>query len=288
MGILILSVVTASLLGSLHCVGMCGPLAMWATGLGERGKPVVVPLGLYHGGRMITYALAGAVAGGLGQVANLGGELIGMQTLAARIVGTVMVAIGLWKGMHALFPQWLVSNRINSKIVRANSQPSWITKAIVRWRPIILSQPLHLRALTTGLLTAVLPCGWLYLFAFVAAGTGGPKSGMVVMLAFWVGTLPALVSLAVGAHLLSHRAKRAIPGLAALLLVIAGGYTAFGRGFADLGSLRSVRLPGEQPRANADVGNQAQSTATQAIGENVQQLLNTELPCCKCKKSQEP
>ncbi len=288
MGILILSVVTASLLGSLHCVGMCGPLAMWATGLGERGKAVAVPLGLYHGGRLITYALAGAVAGGLGQVANLGGEMIGLQTVAARIVGTVMVAIGLWKGLHALFPSWFRSNRIESMPPRKSTQPSWITMAIVRWRPIILSQPLHLRALMTGLLTAVLPCGWLYLFAFVAAGTGGPKSGMVVMLAFWVGTLPALVSLAVSAHLLSHRAKRAIPGLAALLLVIAGGYTAFGRGFADLGSLRSVRLNGVHPRAIADAGTPATSMTTQTIGENVQQLLETELPCCKCKTSQEP
>ena len=74
MWLLISAVVTASLLGSMHCVGMCGPLAIWASGAGEgrRGRQLAVATTLYHLGRLMTYALAGLIAGGAGQLVDLG------------------------------------------------------------------------------------------------------------------------------------------------------------------------------------------------------------------------
>ena len=63
--VLATAVVTASLLGSMHCVGMCGPLAIWASGGGDqvsRGT-LLTSTSLYHAGRLTTYTLAGCIAG---------------------------------------------------------------------------------------------------------------------------------------------------------------------------------------------------------------------------------
>jgi sulfite exporter TauE/SafE len=114
-----------------------------------------------------------------------------------------------------------------------------------------------------GLLTTWLPCGWLYLFVLVAAGTGGVVSALVVMAAFWVGTLPALTALVVGARSLSPRLRFALPFLASLLLILTGLYTATGRASADLSS---IMPPAIDPQVNA----------TSLIG-----LAEEPLPCCQ-------
>src|SRR6056297_781995 len=93
------AVLTASLLGSMHCVGMCGPLAIWASGAGDKVGPktLAASTSLYHFGRLTTYALAGAIAGLLGSLVDIGGGVLGIQVAAARLVGTVMVAMGVFK-----------------------------------------------------------------------------------------------------------------------------------------------------------------------------------------------
>ncbi|MEO8268710.1 MAG: sulfite exporter TauE/SafE family protein, partial [Aureliella sp.] len=75
MWILVSAVVTSSLLGSMHCVGMCGPLAIWASGAGDRisTHQMTVATTLYHLGRLLTYALVGMLAGAAGQLVDMGG-----------------------------------------------------------------------------------------------------------------------------------------------------------------------------------------------------------------------
>ena len=68
----------------------------------------------------------------------------------------------------------------------------------------------------TGLLTALLPCGWLYLFALFAAGTGSWLSGSVVMIAFWLGSVPALVAVVMSTKLLTGRLRQFVPVAVAL------------------------------------------------------------------------
>jgi uncharacterized protein len=294
MWILIGTIAVASLLGSMHCVGMCGPLAMWASGITESRRGLTVNTTLYHFGRLVTYAIAGGVAGLIGEITNVGGQVLGLQTLAARIVGVLMIAIGIWKLGNLVLPGLLKRSpqvsQANLKLVK----PSGISGFLVKLRPYVFSLPASGRALATGLLTALLPCGWLYLFAIVAAGTGSVMDGMIVMIAFWIGTVPALISLVVGASLLSRNVKRMVPVAAALLLVVAGGYTAFGRGFADLGSLSHSKVA----RLAASVSNTESKTTVQFDPEaselrstsasvNVQSLLNTPLPCCDRKTENE-
>lgn len=253
MWILFSAVVIASLLGSTHCVGMCGPLAIWASGTVDSNRTkTAINTSLYHLGRFATYCLVGVCAGTIGGLVNFGGESIGLRMLAARIVGTTMVLLGLYR-LAQLFPA-------QSKSIPDRIQPSLITKLLVKLRPFVFRLPSGSRALVTGLLTAFLPCGWLYVFAFVAAGAADPVTGALVMFAFWLGTLPLLIGLVVSVNLLSKQFRMAIPIAASVLLVMTGIYTASGNGFASPNALTQLK---------ADVSKQ-----------EVENLRSVPLPCC--------
>jgi hypothetical protein len=250
------AVLTASLLGSMHCVGMCGPLAIWASGAGDRAgaKTVALSTSLYHLGRLTTYSLAGVFAGFVGGLIDIGGSVLGIQVAAARVVGSVMIVIGAYK----LWTLW------RGHSATGTLAPSRIGGVLVKLRPYVFRLPIAGRGFVTGLLTTLLPCGWLYLFALIAAGTGSPLRGTVVMAAFWLGSVPALVALVAGLRVLSQRYARLIPALAAGLLIFAGMFTASGRGFAGFDSLEDLRSEG---------------TAMEQVGQAEEKTL----PCCQVK-----
>ncbi len=301
MWVLLTAVASASLLGSMHCVGMCGPLAIWASGAGERHRHarVFLATALYHFGRMLTYVLAGLCAGLLGGLVDVGGEVLGVQMVAAKLVGVLMIVLGalrLWS---------LGSQRkgLVSEPGKANLTTSLLNRLIHVLRPHVLRLPLAARGLTAGLLTALLPCGWLYLFALVAAGTGSVVMGPLVMLAFWIGTVPALVGLVAGTQTLALHFRKLVPAAAALLLIVGGCYTAAGRGFAQLNSLSDIRpqssllSPASQaseprPGTSGAVGsladennlgpedNLAPAGKLDIVAE-INRIAETPLPCCE-------
>ncbi len=145
MWILIGAVVTASVLGSMHCVGMCGPLAMWASGAADGSSRLAIHTSLYHLGRLITYACVGLIAGLIGQLTDLGGEVLGVQLAAARIVGVLMVLIGLmqivrWSETRIPWIGRLIGRRTNTS--RSNltaSKPSGISGWLVTLRPRVFA-----------------------------------------------------------------------------------------------------------------------------------------------------
>ena len=113
-------------------------------------------------------------------------------------------------------------------------------------KPLLASRGPLSRSYLAGLFTTWLPCGWLYLFVLIAAGTGTVVSAIVVMFAFWIGTLPALTGLVLGAGSLMKRSKTVMPAAASVLLIVTGLYTATGRASADLTSIvppQSVEEP---------------------------------------------
>lgn len=285
MWILLSAIATASILGSLHCVGMCGPLAIWASGADQhRSSNIWFSTALYHIGRGTTYAIAGLIAGGLGQLVDWGGGIVGIQLLAARIVGGLMIFFGLLALIRLARPflrKWFSakqagSSNSTSSTAYAAPKPNWITAQLLRLRPVLFRLPLPVRGLSVGLMTALLPCGWLYLFALVAAGTGSIWTGSLVMIAFWVGTVPLLVGLVAGTRLLSGRIGRAIPLAASLLLVVAGAYTASGRGFANLNHELKVSSVLLEQLQSGDVASMDATTVQQGL----KQLVETPLPCC--------
>jgi hypothetical protein len=83
-------------------------------------------------------------------------------------------------------------------------------------------RPPVVRALATGLLTTLLPCGWLYAFVISAAGTGSPAFGALTMAVFWVGTVPILVTLGAGLRAITGALGRRLPTVTAAAVVVVG------------------------------------------------------------------
>jgi sulfite exporter TauE/SafE len=213
---LVAAALIASFVGSLHCVGMCGPLVAFAVGDPTGGNSQRRPWlhAAYHGGRLLTYSLVGALCGLLGAAIDHGGARLGVHRAAALLAGSIMIIAGCAAAMRATG-------------VRLPHLP---LPAVLR-RSILAGQraafaltPLP-RALATGLLTAFLPCGWLYLFALKAAETGNPVRGAMFMAAFWAGSVPALVLVGVGAQSLIRLLGRRLPLVTALAVLMLGVFT---------------------------------------------------------------
>ncbi len=253
-----IAVLVASLLGSLHCVGMCGPLALWVTGGGSSRTTVAA----YHLGRLTTYWIAGAVAGVLGAAVSLGGDMVGFQSAAANVAGTLLILVGVFR-LAKLHP------RFNRPLLQSGSGSGSFTVAAVlkRFKPLLDRQTAVSKAYLGGLITTWLPCGWLYLFVLVAAGTGGALPAMVVMFAFWIGTLPALTAMLVGVRSLTPKMRGVLPIVASLFLIVTGLYTVTGRAAVDVSSLVAPQLG-------------AEITATSLVD-----LKDKPLPCCSPQAS---
>jgi len=89
--------------------------------------------------------------------------------------------------------------------------------------------PPTVRALTIGLLTTLLPCGWLYAFVVTAAGTGSVRGALTLMTVFWVGTLPVMLAFGVGIRRLAGPLRSRLPVLSALAIVLVGMMSLTGR-----------------------------------------------------------
>lgn len=220
---LIGAVLGASLLGSLHCAGMCGGLLLFALGSqgpdGSQGGYRRARLQCaYHGGRLLTYTLLGVVAGAVGSAINFGGSYIGLQRAAAIVAGTLMVAFGA-----------ITLARLRGVQIKRAPVPAALRRMVERAQGAAFALSPFKRALTIGLLTTLLPCGWLYAFAFTAAGTASPLWGGLTMATFWVGTLPVMVSLGAGIQLLTGPLHARLPLVTASAVVVVGVMTAMGR-----------------------------------------------------------
>lgn len=86
----------------------------------------------------------------------------------------------------------------------------------------VRNQPVQVRALMTGLFTTLLPCGWLYVFVAAAGGTGSVLSAIGMMAVFWLGTVPALLAVGVGAQTFLLPIRRHLPAFSAVLVLAMG------------------------------------------------------------------
>jgi sulfite exporter TauE/SafE len=203
---LVASVFVASLLGSAHCAGMCGGFVCAYAPGATRWSHVA-----YHGARLLTYVGLGALAGIVGAGVTQAGALLALQNAAALVAGLLMV---LWGTATVLAARGVAV----PQLAWPAGPQRWMQRLVRRaaaWSPTQ-------RALTLGAITTLLPCGWLYAFVVTAAGTGAPLSAMLVMSVFWLGTVPALLAVAVGVRRLSASWRQRLPILTASSVVIIG------------------------------------------------------------------
>jgi sulfite exporter TauE/SafE len=194
--------------GSAHCAGMCGPLALALPHWGRGQTSFVVGRLLYNFGRIVTYAMLGGAFGLLGQ----GIAVNGLQRWVSLVLGAVIL-IGVF-----------VSPRLSRQVP--------ITRA-VNWLKASLGSLLQHRAVPAmfgiGLLNGLLPCGLVYVACAAAISTGDVLSGVRYMIAFGLGTVPLLLAISLlGSKLqfvLRFKVQRLIPvslALVGLLLVLRG------------------------------------------------------------------
>lgn len=223
------SVFLASLVGSGHCAGMCGALAVACSGCG-RGRGAgggthemeLAPRSVvaawraalaYHVARGAAYMLAGAMVGSLGAALDLGGRLIGVQRFAATVAGAAVVLVGV----ATLF-------RVGGSAAHI-AMPDSLVRALGaahRWAGRTPPIP---RSITLGALSALLPCGWLWAFLAVAAGAGSPVAGLAVMAAFWAGTVPVLALIGGGVGRVAAIWRGRVAVATALALIVVGIHT---------------------------------------------------------------
>ena len=194
------------LVGSLHCAGMCGPLALALPATGTTPSGYVAGRAAYNLGRLLTYCLLGLLFGLAGQAMLLAG----FQRWLSIALGLLLLAGLLLSRKVALWQP------VSGLVERLKSQMS----ALFRRRSFV-----SLGAL--GLLNGLLPCGLVYVAAAGATATGGAISGAQYMAAFGAGTLPMMMVISLSGKLapLSLRLKlrKALPAavcmLAALLIL---------------------------------------------------------------------
>ncbi len=207
MSLWFLTALFTGLAGSLHCVGMCGPLTM-ALPVGR--LPLAqrkLGVGLYHGARLLAYAGLGGVVGSVGQ----GFLLVGLQRPLALGAGMLLLV-------------WLLLRRYADKLPTA-LPGRWISRSMGRF----LREP-SLRAFAgLGFLNGLLPCGSVYLALIGALTTPSPMAGSGYMLVFGLGTLPAMLSVRLLVSRLPVRWRQRLAGnlplitlLLALLLLVRG------------------------------------------------------------------
>jgi sulfite exporter TauE/SafE len=168
---------TIGILGSVHCVGMCGPIAL-ALPIPD-GKSRYAGIFLYNIGRVISYGLLGIFFGLFGSLFAMAGF---QQTLSV-IAGTIILLFVF--NMLGQRSGWSVS-------LLPASWKEKITKLLARY----LGQRSLSALFMTGLLNGLLPCGLVYVAIVAAVATGALWKGSVYMMMFGLGTLPVMMALA--------------------------------------------------------------------------------------------
>ena len=208
---LLAGIVATSIVGSIHCVAMCGPLV---------GRHP----GAHALGRLVTYVALGAVAGAVGSAIDLAGRMANVQRVAAVVAAVVIVAVA---GAEALgYRLSAIGKSYGSVLVKIRT-----------------TKPRR-RAWFMGVITGLIQCGWLWAFVVTAGGTGHVVGGALVMAAFWLGTVPAMVGLMTFAGPVLARVRARMPAITAIVMIaLALGVLALR--WHDAGSVHCVMCYGE-------------------------------------------
>lgn len=211
-----LTIAAAALLGvfaSGHCLLMCGGISAAlgsATARGADGRPRHALMLGYQIGRLASYTLVGFAAGWLGHMAiswlQIDAVTVGLRVVAGLVM---LLSAGALLG-------WLRNPAV------AIGRPLWRRlSALGRYLLPVNNLP---RAIGFGMLWGWMPCGFIYNVVLVAALTADPRESALALLAFGVGTLPAMLSIGIAGQrvsgFLSRPAVRRGGGMALIVLAM--------------------------------------------------------------------
>jgi sulfite exporter TauE/SafE len=211
----LISLFLLGLLGTGHCIGMCGPLIVAFPGRTGRFSSHLY----YHFGRLITYSGIGIIMGSAGSGLAMLAAITGGDHL--QFVTRVQVALSLLAALFLIYfglcqlgffkqPQWM-------QLASPEKIPGY--KKIIR---LAFVKQQTLEMFLTGLLMGLLPCGLSYAAFARAIAAGTPFQGLLMLVTFGLGTLPGLLLIGTGATSLARRYQRHFDIIAGLLMIAMG------------------------------------------------------------------
>lgn len=254
---LISSVFVSSLLGSGHCVSMCGPFLFIASGRSpdnEQGDARVhQPLArttLYNLGRLTVYLLFGVIAGCLGMLLQTSGNLLGLQQAAIFFSGMVLILMGIFailRNLGARMPRLNVE-RFMMPFLKSGM------RSAKNFRPGV-------KAFVIGTLTSLMPCGWLYVYVIAASSTQSVILAPLVMAVFWLGTLPVMTAFGWASGTAMEAFRRKAAWVMPVAMVVVG--------------VTSIAF-----RSPIDMSDFSKPNSVSEISKTIDAVDQDELPCC--------
>lgn len=185
--------IAVGFLGGTHCVGMCGGIvSALSLSIDQPKKTPLSFLLAYNVGRILSYVIAGAIAGGLGAL------LAANASLHSAQLGLSIVAAGFMFLMGLYIAGW---SNVLSKVEKVGGV-IWRQLEPLGRRFLPVKQTDH--ALWLGMVWGWLPCGLVYSVLIWSLSAGSATQGMWLMLGFGLGTLPNLLAMGVAAQQLKQ------------------------------------------------------------------------------------
>ena len=203
----ILAAFFVGLVGSLHCIGMCGPIAIALPVPDSNNLSFFTGRILYNLGRVVTYSFLGAILGLIGSKI----ALTGAQQIVSIVLGVIII-------IAVLLPQKYKNYFAQHPIVQKLAHP---LKSNIG---VLFKKGTFSAMFLIGILNGFLPCGLVYVALAGAIASGDAISGAAVMILFGLGTVPAMFAATVLGKFINveirTKIRKAIPVLAIILGVI--------------------------------------------------------------------
>ncbi len=202
---MLLSAILLGLMGSLHCVGMCGPIAFMLPVDQTNNFKKASQILIYHFGRLMAYGTIGLVFGLLGK----GLFIFGLQQKLSIIIGILMIVVVL----------------IPSKILNRYNFSKPVYKVISKVKNKLgkeLKKKTSDTFLTIGFLNGFLPCGLVYMALFGAIAMGNAWQGSLYMLLFGLGTVPLMTTAIYFSGILKGSVKQRIQKMVPVFVIVIG------------------------------------------------------------------
>ena len=193
------------LVGSLHCVGMCGPIAFMLPVDRTNNYKKVTQIAVYHTGRIFAYGLIGLIFGLIGKSLYI----FGFQQQLSIGVGVLMILAvvvpqSVFNKYHFSKPIYRLISKVKSALGSALKKKTADT------------------FLTIGFLNGFLPCGLVYMALFAAIASGNALNGSLYMATFGLGTVPLMTTAIYFSHFLKGAARQKIQKIIPVFVVLIG------------------------------------------------------------------
>lgn len=207
----LISILVLGLVGSVHCVGMCGGFALALAQVSGDRRDFLIRQVFYYFGKTVTYMLLGVIAGAFGGIINtLFSNIQGALSIA---LGVVMIGVGL--GLLG----WMGGLKYSGRLAL--------------WKPLtstmgrLMGQRSADASFALGLLNGLLPCGLVYGALAIAAVSGNALLGALYMGVFGLTTIPALFALASAGALMKPLWRSRLNQVSGVIVILLGLVTIF-------------------------------------------------------------